>query len=191
MGIWDRVSRRLGELTEELLPSELKDKIDGARALLERGQAGAAAAALEEILRDKPDHTTALYLLGVARLKTGEAAEAAATFERAHELRGGFAQALVGLGEARMALGDAPAALAAFREAREHAGGERALLGAAYRGLGQAHLAMGAPDKAVRELRKALAEDAHDAEAATALGEALLADPDADPDEVRLPLERA
>src|SRR5262245_46728209 len=103
MGLWDRLSRTIGELSEELLPADLRDKVEGARTLLERGQAPAAAAVLEEVLEAKPDHATALYLLGLARLRSGDPGGAVAAFSRAVEVRAGFGEALTGLGLARLA----------------------------------------------------------------------------------------
>src|SRR5204862_69857 len=68
--------------------------------------------------------------------------------------------------------------------------GDKQVLADAYRGLGRAYLATGAVDKGLRELRKALAEDPDDPDAALALAEALLGDPARDPEEGRGPLER-
>jgi small GTP-binding protein len=190
LGLWDRIKGTLGELGEELLPGDLRDRVDGARELLARGHHGAAAAALEQALLEKPDHATALYLLGAARLGGGDPARAAAAFEKALAVRPGWREALAGLGEARRRLGEHDAAIVAFRQVLGGAGGDRETLADAYRGLGLSWLALGARDKGVRELRKALAEDPGDVEAAAALADALLAG-GADPEEARGPLERA
>src|SRR5258705_12897681 len=138
MGIWDRVSRTVDELSEGLLPDDVRDGVEGARLLLERGQTDAAAAAIEEILRRKPDHATAQLLLGVARLRQGDPKRAGAAFVAAIAQRAGFAEAYVGLGKARLDAGDARSALSAFRDAAVHAGGARETLAAAYLGLGRA-----------------------------------------------------
>lgn len=191
MGIWDRVSRTLDELSEGLLPDDVRDGVEGARLLLERGQTDAAAAAIEEILRKKPDHATAQLLLGVARLRQGDPKRAGAAFVAAIAQRAGFAEAYVGLGKARLDAGDAKAALSAFRDAALHAGGARETLAAAYLGLGRAYAAQGDHEKSVRELRKALLEAPGDAEAVAALAEELLGGADADLDEARAPLEKA
>ncbi len=188
MGILDRLSRRLGELSEELLPGDLRESVESARDLLERNQPAAAAAALESALAQKPDHASALYLLGVARQRLGEWQRALDAFTRAHDARAGFVEAAIGMGDARLALGDATGAIPAFREAVA-AGGSKAALADAYRGLGRAYLATGAADKGLRELRKALTEDPDDLDAAVALAEALVATSD-DADEARAPLER-
>ena len=174
MGIWDRVSRTLGELGEELLPDQVRGTVDGAREMLARGENGPAAAALEQALRAKPDHATARYLLGVARLRQGDATAAARELEAAGALRAGFTEAQVALAEARLLQGDPAAAIPLLREALARSN-ERELLADAYRVLGRAYLATGAVDKGLRELRKALAEDPADADAALALADALLA----------------
>src|SRR5687767_3333086 len=123
MGIWDKISRRLDELSEDFLPDSVRDAVEGARELLARGNAGAAAAALEQALREKPNHATALYLLGVARLRLGQFAEAAKIFQQASEARASFGEALVGLGEARLLGGDATAAIPTVRAALSLGGG--------------------------------------------------------------------
>ncbi len=191
MGIWDRVSRTLDELSEGLLPDDVRDGVEGARVLLEAGKWSAAAAALEEVLRKKPDHASAMHMLGVARLRGGAPRQAAAAFVGAIAQRAGFAEAYVGLGKARLADGDAKAALSAFKDALNYAGGDRETLASAYQGQGRAYATLGERDKAVRELRKALLEAPGDAEAVAALAEALLGGGDAELDEARAPLARA
>lgn len=191
MGFWDRISRRLDELSEELLPSELVAVVERARKLLRDGDAQGAKEGLAQALREKPNHATALYLLGVARLRLGEAGAAKDAFAQAVALRAGFAEALVGLGQACLLGKELESAESAFQQALEQSGqGESDMLAEAYLGLGQVHLGRGRPDKAARELRKALAEDPADAEAACALLEALRADPSARAEEARAPLER-
>src|SRR5690606_19319004 len=67
---------------------------------------------------------------------------------------------------------------------------DRAVLADAYRGLGIAWRRRGDLDKAIRELRKAVVEDADDLDARAALGEALVAD-GGPYEEARRHLERA
>jgi predicted Zn-dependent protease len=102
MGLWDRLSRRLDELSEELLPDDLRDTVEGARELLARGEPGAAIAALDRVLAAKPDHATALYLLGLAQLRRNDMTAARGAFEQAIAVRAGFTEAMVGLAEARL-----------------------------------------------------------------------------------------
>jgi tetratricopeptide (TPR) repeat protein len=189
VGIWDRLSRRLDELSEELLPDDLRDTVEGARELIARGEPGAAVAALDRVLAAKPGHASARYLLGVAQLKRGDAAAARAAFEQAIAARAGFTEAMVGLGEARLLAGDAAGAVPVLRDVLGRGGG-RELLADAYRVLGRAYLALGEEDKGRRELRKALAEDPDDVEAAVALADNLFDDATLDADEVRPALAR-
>ncbi|HKA86263.1 MAG TPA: dynamin family protein [Haliangiales bacterium] len=184
MGFWDRLSRRLDELSEELLPDAIRDDVGGAREMVARGDYGAAIATLERALAHKPDHATARYLLGVARLRTGDTVGAIDALARARELRPGFTEALIALGEASLAKGEPDAAIPFLREALA-AGGAAEELADAYLALGRAYLASGARAKGLRELRKALAEDPADEEAAATLAEALLDDDKLDPEEAR------
>jgi tetratricopeptide (TPR) repeat protein/GTP-binding protein EngB required for normal cell division len=184
MGFWDRVSRRLDELSEELLPDNIRDDVGGARDLVARGEYGAAIATLERALAQRPDHATARYLLGLARLRQGDLDAAIDELARARELRPGFTEALIALGEASLAKGEPTEAIGFLREAVA-AGGAPAALADAYLALGRAYLASGARAKGLRELRKALAEDPADEDAAAALAEALLEDDRLDPEEAR------
>ncbi|MBI4510384.1 MAG: dynamin family protein [Deltaproteobacteria bacterium] len=179
MGIWDRLSRRLGELSEELLPDTLREEVESARKQLEAGDPHKAAAALERAVMSKPDHATALHLLGIARLRLGELVLAEQAFASASLARAGFAEALVGLGEARLEQGDARGAVLPLREALDHAESDHELLAAAFRGLGRAYLALGEREKGLRELRKALGEDPSDPHAAALLADAVADGPPA------------
>ena len=66
---------------------------------------------------------------------------------------------------ALVALGSYEAALSPLGRAVAEAAGDRAILAEAYRGLGVAWRRRGDLDKAIRELRKAVAEDGADADA--------------------------
>jgi tetratricopeptide (TPR) repeat protein len=171
------------------LPDHLRDSVDVAQRLIERGDPESAQAALEKLLAQKPNHATALYLLGVAQLRRGRGDEAEETFAKAAAARAGFTEAHVGMAEAMLQQGDAPRAVIKLREALA-AGGARETLADVYRQLGRAYLALGQTEKGLRELRKALVEAPGDADAILTLAEALLADPDADPEEVRAALEK-
>ena len=102
--------------------------------------------------------------------------KAVEAFERALKLRGGDPAALVGHGLALVQLARHEVAAASLGRAVVEAGGDRAILADAYRGLGIAWRRRGDLDKAIRELRKAVAEDGDDLEARAALGEALVSD---------------
>jgi tetratricopeptide (TPR) repeat protein/GTPase SAR1 family protein len=190
MSLWSRLERRLGDLASELVLDEYRDQLNQARQLLAKGDLEAAIDVLEALLRVKPDHGQALIVLGEARLALHDPGAARIAFERAIQLRPGDPAALVGLGLALVELADYEPASGLLARAVAEARGDRGVLAAAYRGLGIAWRRRGDLDKAIRELRKAVVEDAEDPEARAALGEALVAD--AGPyDEAVRHLERA
>jgi tetratricopeptide (TPR) repeat protein len=176
MSLWARVQRRLGDLAGELVLDEYREQLDQAQQLLAAGDVDAATEVLDALLVAKPDHGQALIVLGEARLVAHDPARAAVAFERALTLRPGDPAALVGHGLALVALGSYEPAIAALGRAIADAAGDRAILADAYRGLGIAWRRRGDVDKAIRELRKAVAEDGDDVDARAALGEALVAD---------------
>ncbi|WP_428269569.1 dynamin family protein [Haliangium sp.] len=106
-------------------------------------------------------------------------------------MREDAAEALLGLGQASLALGQTSAAIDDFRTALRTAAGDRGVLALSYRGLGMAYRRRGELDKAVRELRKAVAESPDDLLGRAALGEALLADPRISAEEARHHLVQA
>jgi tetratricopeptide (TPR) repeat protein/GTPase SAR1 family protein len=190
MSLWSRMQRRLGDLAGELVLDEYRDYLDRAQHLLAAGDVGAATELLETVLAAKPEHGQALIALGDARLIARDPARALAAFERALELRPGDPAALVGHGLALVALASYEPAITSLGRAVAEAAGDRGILADAYRGLGVAWRRCGDVDKAIRELRKAVAEDSEDVDARAALGEALIAD--AGPyDEALRHLERA
>ncbi|HEX3760340.1 MAG TPA: dynamin family protein [Kofleriaceae bacterium] len=176
MSLWSRVQRRLGDLAGELVLDEYREYLDRAQQLLSVGDVTAATELLETVLAAKPEHGQALIALGDARLIARDAARALAAFERALELRPGDPAALVGHGLALVALASYEPAITSLGRAVAEAAGDRGILADAYRGLGIAWRRNGDIDKAIRELRKAVAEDSEDIDARAALGEALVAD---------------
>jgi len=195
MSLWSRVQRRLGDLAGELVLDEYREYLDRAHQLLAAGDVAGATDLLDRVLAVKPEHGQALIALGDARLIGRDPARALAAFERALELRPGDPAALVGHGLALVALASYEPAITSLGRAVAEAAGDRGILADAYRGLGIAWRRRGDIDKAIRELRKAVAEDSEDLEARAALGEALVADADAGPymalDEALRHLERA
>lgn len=176
MSLWSRIERRLTDFAGDLLPDEFRLRVVAARELLQEGRADEAEAQLNELVEERPQHVMALCLLGAAQLELGKAEEAAATFGRAMSERSDEANALVGFAQASLELGKTRDAIDAFRGAIGTASGDRAVLADAYRGLGVAYRRSGDLDKAIRELRKAVAESEDDPIARAALGEALLTD---------------
>src|SRR5262245_52588368 len=102
MGIWAGLSRTLDELSDEVLPDQVREHVERGSESLRRGEHAAAAAALEKALRAKPNHATARFLLGLARLRLGDVAAATRELEQASALRAGFTEAQVALAEARL-----------------------------------------------------------------------------------------
>lgn len=176
MSLWSRVQRRLGDLAGELVLDEYRDQLNQAQQLLGGGDPAAAIDVLEALLTAKPDHGQALIVLGEARLVARDPERAREAFERALKLRPADPAALVGHGLALVTLARFEPAIGPLSRAVAEAGGDRAILADAYRGLGVAWRRRADLDKAIRELRKAVTEDAADLDARAALGEALVAD---------------
>ena len=194
MSLWSRLERRLSDLAGEIILDDYRDQVAAARALLDRNGVGDAIAAvemLEALLRDKPDHGGALVLLGAARLQLHRLNDALDAFERGLKTRPGDPAALLGQGNTLLALARDTEAITAFSRAISEARGDRELLAEAYLGVGTAWRRSGAFDKAVRELRKAVAEAPTDLDARAALGDALLAEAGQPTDEARRHLDKA
>jgi small GTP-binding protein len=191
VSLWSRIERRLQDLAGELLPDEFKNSLDTARAELDAGRAARAADILATLCATRPEHAGAQYLHGAALLDLGRADEAAEAFERAIERAADLPEGYLGRGETWLRRGHPGEAIADFRRAQSRAGGDRTILAAAYRGMGMGHRLTGDLDKAIRELRKAVAESPSDAPALAALGDALCADPDGSRAEARRHLRRA
>ncbi len=191
MSLWSRIERRLTDLAEELLPDEFRLQVDRASKLVERGEYEQAVQILEPLLRERPEHLGALSLMGIARLETGEPRLALDAFERVLLQGGELPEAELGRGEASFALDNTSAAIEAFRNAVQTARGDQSILSEAYRGLGLCYRRRGDFDKAVRELRKAVAENPKDAQALAALGDTALLIDHSTSESSRAYLERA
>jgi tetratricopeptide (TPR) repeat protein/GTPase SAR1 family protein len=191
VSLWSRLERRITDLAGELLLDEFRDQVAQARQLLAAGDPYAAIDVLEAMLLDKPDHGQALILLGAARLAVRKPAAALTAFEDALKVRPGDPDALIGHGQTLVALGHWQAALTSLTRAVAEAAGDRGRLAEAYQAMGMAWRRIGDTDKAIRELRKAVAEAPADADARAALGEALLVDLGHPTDEIRRHLDKA
>ena len=185
MSIWSRIERRLTDLAGELLPDDVHDQLSLAREQIAAGNPRTAVDILEPVVDARPDHVGALSLLGVAELERNRFEEALSAFDRASASRPDFADAKIGRGQALLALERFEDAATAFRSAVEVADGDRDVLAVAYRGAGLSYRRLGQLDKAVRELRKAVAEAPRDPNALTALGEALHVHPDTSDEEAK------
>jgi tetratricopeptide (TPR) repeat protein/GTPase SAR1 family protein len=190
VSFWSRIERRIEEFAGDIYPDEFRESLTRARAVLQEEDFAEAETQLLALVDERPEHVGALVLLGVARLKQGKAEKALLAFGLALERAKDVPEALIGSGDAELALGRAEAAIPYFRSAVDAAQGDRGLLAEAYRGLGVAYRRAGDLDKAIRELRKAVAEASDDATIVAALGEALTADGGRSNDEAKRYLER-
>ncbi len=189
MGIFDRLDRLADQLGDLIAPDDVRAHVELGAAYLDRGDLASAIHELGLAVELKPDHARASYLLGVAYARRGDDAEAVDALSRAAAMRDGFAQAHVALGELYRRRGDLEAAADSYRTALDGNLGDAAVRGEVYRGLGAVYLSSRRLDKAVRELRKAVASLPEDGEAHALLGRALFLSGDLE--SARLCLERA
>jgi small GTP-binding protein len=192
VGIFDRLERLADQLGDLITPDDVRAHVELGAAYLERGELEAAINELTLATELRPEHARALYLLGLAYGRRGDHDSAIAALSRAAAVRAGFAEAHVALGELYRRRGDVDTASEQYRRALESDLGSPSVRGEVYRGLGAAYLHEGRFDKAVRELRKAVASlpsDGGGAEAQALLGRALFLRGDADA--ARVCLEKA
>ncbi len=185
MSIWSRIERRLTDLAGEILPDDVHEQLTLARQHLRDDDPTTAAEILGPVVEARPDHLGALSLLGVAELQRGRHDEALAAFDQAIGVRQSDPDAHVGRGQVLFAMERLDEAAVAFRNAVETAGGDREILAVAYRGAGLTFRRLDKLDKAVRELRKAVAESPRDPLALASLGEALHAHPEISDEEAK------
>ncbi len=190
MSFWSRIERRLEGLADDLLPDEFSRQLSVARQTQQEGDSVEAEALLLSLTQLRPEHTGAQVLLGTVCLNLEKYDEAFSAFEIALQFSKDMPEALLGHGWAALAKGMKSVAGDDFRAARTMAGGDRELLAEAYTGLGAVYREQGALDKAIRELRKAVAESSNDPIAIAALGDALSADETRSNQEAKRYLER-
>ncbi len=176
MSFWSRIERRIEDFAGDLLPDEFREELASARDALQSGQLREAEIKLVDLVARRPDHAAALILLGTAQLRLRKYPRSIDSFDAALRLSTDLPEALIGRGNAALALGNAAEAVPYFRAAQAATGGDRELLSEAYRGLGLAYRKAGELDKAIRELRKAVAESDDDPATIADLGDALSAD---------------
>jgi small GTP-binding protein len=189
VGIFDRLDRLADQLGDLIVPDDVREHVELGAAYLERGDLDSAIHQLELATELRPEHPRASYLLGVAFARRGDDGRAIEALSRAAAVRGGFADAHVALGELYRRRGDLEAAGDAYRVALDQGVSDGATRGEVYRGLGAVYLGSHRHDKAVRELRKAVASLPEDPEAQALLGRALFLRGDLDA--ARVSLERA
>jgi tetratricopeptide (TPR) repeat protein/GTPase SAR1 family protein len=189
VGILDRLDKLADQLGELIVPDDVRTHVELGAAYLDRGDLDSALYELRLATELRPDHARALYLLGLTLARRGDDDEAIDALGRAAAAKEGFGEAQLALGEVHRRRGHLEAAAAAYRDALDAGLADGQLRGEVYRGLGAVWLAERRLDKAVRELRKAVASLPGDAEALALLGRALLLRGDLDA--ARLTLERA
>jgi len=181
----DRIADQLGEL---IVPDDVRAHVELGQAYLAAGDLDGAGRELSTALELRPDHARAAYLLGVVHERRGDRPGAQALYLRAAE-REGFVEPQLALGQLALSADDLDVAAEAFRRALDAGPGDPEIRAEAYRGLGAAQLRSGRYDRAVRELRKAVASAPDEVGAQTLLGRALLHKGDLDT--ARICLERA
>jgi small GTP-binding protein len=195
VGIFDRIDRIAEQLGDLIVPDDVRAHVELGAAYLDRGDVAAAVAELERAVELRPDHPRALYLLGIAFARQGEEGEAIRALERAATARRiggdrpGFPEAWLALADVQRRRGDDEAAVDAYRAALDAGVGDSQMRAEIYRGLGTVYLRQRRYDKAVRELRKAVAATPDDPEIQGLLGRALYLR--GDYDTARVCLERA
>jgi tetratricopeptide (TPR) repeat protein len=152
VGFLERLGERIASFVDDVaLPDELRERVELAAALADRGDFEAAERELEAVVELRPEFGRAWRVLGIVRWKRGDADGAVDALERAAD-----PEALVALADLHRTRGNTDAAADALRRALAEAP-EGAIAGEIYRALGELHFAAGRYDKAVRELRKAAA----------------------------------
>lgn len=157
MGFWDRIGQKVGELVEDLsVPDEVAELYKQAQQAYEAGDYSGAALLAERVTRAEDEHVRAWMLLGMSQLKRDQLVDARSCFERVLTLRSDDTATLAVLAQTQHRLGDDEAAIASCKRALASKV-ERELLDDFYGLLGEIFLARGDVDRAIRELRKAVA----------------------------------
>ena len=102
---WNEAGAHLSRALK-LSDSALEERLEGFRALLERGEAAAAAALIRDALTLHPAYPDLYYLLGTAELRQGHPDDAMASLARALELHPDFHAARVQFARVLQALGE-------------------------------------------------------------------------------------
>ncbi|MDB4964550.1 MAG: Dynamin family protein [Myxococcales bacterium] len=195
MGIFDRIDRIAEQLGDLIVPDDVRAHVELGAAYLDRGDLDSAVTELARAVELRPDHPRALYLLGVAYARRGDESDAIGVLERAATARRtgvdrpGFPEAWLALADVHRRRGDDDSAIDAYRAALDAGVGDSQTRAEIYRGMGSVYLRQRRFDKAVRELRKAVAATPDDAETQGLLGRALYLR--GDYDTARVCLERA
>ena len=115
---WSEAGAFLGRALRLSDPA-LEERLDRFRALLDGGDAGAAAALIRDTLEQHPGYPDLYFLLGSAELRQGHPDDALASLARALELHPDFHAARVQFARALHATGDTVPALRALGQVLE------------------------------------------------------------------------
>jgi small GTP-binding protein len=158
MSFLDRLGQKLGRLVDDIaMPDAIRADLEHGKAALESGDLKEAEVRFRRATNGMPDYGQAFYLLGLSLLRQNRPTPAIAALNHALVLDGDDFTVLLALAEAHRAQGgDMAPAISAYKRALSCKAKEQ-LLDRVYGGLGEIYLKMGEVDRAVRELRKAVA----------------------------------
>jgi tetratricopeptide (TPR) repeat protein len=173
VGLLAKLSRYLDDLL--LLPDDARERAHVARAHLDAGRAAEALQAISEALDIRPDHPWLLFVAAEALRQLGETDQAVQMYRAALDADEDHAPSRVGLAYILRRQGDASSAAEELRRAVPHlwGSGEKGYAAQALVELAYCHLALDRPDRAVRELRKALTLSEQDVQLLALLGRTL------------------
>lgn len=158
MGFWDRIGQRIGELVDDIeVDAPTRELLERAKAAHDSGDFSLAERLLDRYTQDVPDRQRAWLLLGSAQLEQEKWRDARSSLERALTLREDDAHALTLLARAQWQLGEVEDALASSKRALDSGISDKALAAEIYGLRGEVLFQRGDVDRAVRELRKAVA----------------------------------
>ncbi len=155
MSLIDRLGRFIDDVL--LLPESVRDRLEAAEDALEAGDARGAIALFEDVLRERDTLARAAVGLAQAHEKLGELDEALRALARAREIEPDDPDVAMFDARLSLAMGDAIRAADAARAAGARIGADRPLVLADACVLrARAERLRGRPDRAARELKKAL-----------------------------------
>ena len=159
MAFWNKIGRTLGDWVDDLAaPEELLADLRAGVAALQGDDPAAAEEPLARVVAADASHSRARHLLGLSLLRQGKLDQAISCLEQASRQRSSDLAVWADLAQAHRADQSPDAALQAFRQALRCRADDEDLAGV-YQAMGEIHLARGAHEHAVRELRKAVALD--------------------------------
>lgn len=173
MGIFDKISGRIGDIVDEvMIPEDLHRRHESAARAIDRGDTSDALSILKPTLVERPNIARTHYLIGRAHGVAEDWSEAIEAFERALAIRESSRAHLdCGLAcEKAGKLRDAERHLRRALEIEEDPSSAFDI----HLNLGRVNLELDRPDRAARELRRALKVIENDTEAAVLLARALM-----------------